>query len=124
MLSIVQILGLPSWGFPETKVPGTICGKISLSTLICFCSLGGVEYLEAINPEPGFRWLSLKWHPDTSTDCDSDGWQYAGMRWDNGFISWAGTYNKLLHYTRRRRLIRKSESVQATKSEPQKAVQK
>ena len=77
------------------------------------CSFpGGVEFLEAINPEAGFRWLSFQWHPDTSKfACDSDGWQYSGIRWDS---EWAGKYNKMLHYTRRRRLIRTSESETAT----------
>ena len=90
----------------------------------CPCSSGGVEFLEALNPESGFRWLSLKWHPDTSKfECDPDGWQYAGMRWDAGFVDWAGKYNKMLHYTRRRRLIRTSESETATESDSMRALQ-
>ena len=96
----------------------------AMACVVFACSSGGVEFLEAINPEAGFRWLSLKWHPDTSKfACDSDGWQYAGMRWDAGFVDWAGKYNKMLHYTRRRRLIRTSESETATESHSQSALQ-
>ena len=69
--------------------------------------------LEAVKPEPGCKWLSLEWAPSMEGDVDANGWQYAGAMWDKGLfnIQFTGSYNRLIHYTRRRKLIRKMETM-------------
>lgn len=71
----------------------------------------GEDFLEAIKPEPGYKWLSTKWFPLEPNDGDDEGWHYAGGFWDNALMPFQAKYNRALHYTRRRQLVRKMEKL-------------
>lgn len=68
---------------------------------------GGVQDLRIIRPSPGFRWIG-DWIVDTSSGTDSEGWQYA-IDFPSAFVP---TYNKMLHFVRRRRWTREQEPIE------------
>jgi uncharacterized Zn finger protein (UPF0148 family) len=68
-------------------------------------------YIEAIKPPDGYEWVSVDWFVDTRGPVDANGWAYAGAAWDGLGISFSPTYNRLLHHTRRRKLIRRIRRV-------------
>jgi len=70
------------------------------------------KYLEAVKPPPGFVWDADEWFVRTGPGVDADGWEYAGVRWDSGFIAFSGTYSMLKHATRRRALTRKCRRIE------------
>jgi hypothetical protein len=71
----------------------------------------GYRFLEAVKPPEGFEWFSTDWFVDSSGHVDPDGWQYAGAAWDKNIMPFSAKYNRLLHHTRRRKMIRRIRRV-------------
>lgn len=94
----------PWVGFSPKLLPTDLSGWSS------YDGKTGFSELNVIRPSPGWRWID-QWTVDTSQGADPDGWIFAtDFPAKTLFVS---KYNKLKHFVRRRRWIRKQESLEA-----------
>ena len=79
----------------------------------------GYNHLEGVPPPEGHVWVSSDWFVDADAPhTDDDGWEYGPAAWDKaGIFGWASTYNRLIHFTRRRKLLRRHKRVPSSMDE-------